>query len=63
MYPAETKGIHVASDPSGTFEIWWHRHCNKAVLYFIKNHSKKFRAHVQKAIRDAYWRYAPIYLP
>ena len=36
MYLAKTKGMHVASDSSGMLEIRWHRHCNKAVLYFVK---------------------------
>ena len=27
----------------------------------VKNHYKRFRAHVQKVIRDAYWKHIPIY--
>ena len=37
MYLAETKEMHVANYSSGTLEIRWHRHCNKAVLYFVKH--------------------------
>ena len=44
MYLAETKGMHVASDSSGTLEIRWHRHCNKAVLYFVKHREMRVLA-------------------
>ena len=44
MYLTETKGMHVASDSSGTLEIRWHRHCNKAVLYFVKHRETRIVA-------------------
>ena len=44
MYLAETKGMHLASDSSGTLEIRWYRHCNTAVLYFVKHRETRIVA-------------------
>ena len=37
IHLAENKKMHVAIDSSGTLEIRWHRHCNKAILCFVKH--------------------------
>ena len=50
IYLAETKGIikAVASDLLGPLKIWRHRHCNKAILYFVKHREARFIATVFK---------------
>ena len=37
MYLAETKGMRVACDSNWTLKILWHRHCNMAMMYFVKH--------------------------